>query len=96
MRNLIGKFFLIVLGFSFSLPVLAQSTNPTWLQELDAQLLTEKQCKPEFYVSIREGKLGGRVYYEARVQCRDGRRFDANRLNPDLYFTITPCATTIC
>lgn len=96
MRNPIGKSILIALLCMFAIPAFAQSTDPTWLQELEWQLLSEKQCEPEFYVSAREGKLAGRVYYEARVQCRDGRRFDASRLNPELYFTITPCGTTIC
>ena len=96
MQTLIGKIILIAAICVLANPAIAQSTDPTWLQELESQLISEKNCEPEFYVSAREGKLAGRVYYEARVQCRDGRRFDANRLNPDLYFTITPCATTVC
>lgn len=96
MRMEVSKIFLFTLLSIYAWEAFGQSGDPSWLQELDWQLVTEKQCEVEYYVRVHEGKIGGGRYQEARVQCRDGRRFDANRINPDIYFTIKPCAAVVC
>ena len=45
---------------------------------------------------MREGELGTSRYYEARVQCVDGRMFDASRTEPEEKFTIRPCGVAVC
>jgi hypothetical protein len=77
-------------------PALAQSTDPAWLDDLSDQLAIEEDCAVEFYINIAEGKLGGRNTYEARAQCRDGRQFDASRIENDDKFTIAPCGVQVC
>ena len=74
----------------------AQSSNPAWLDELGEQLAKERQCMAEYYVKTREGELGGRPFQEARVQCRDGRQFDADRISPEPLFTIKKCKPVVC
>jgi len=75
---------------------MAQSSDPAWLDDLSMQLRSELQCEPNLYVNMREGKLGTNTVYEARVQCIDGRMFDATRTEPDRTFTIRACGVAVC
>ena len=59
----------------------AQSNNPAWLDPLKAEI---------------ESELAGRRLYEARVQCADGRMFDASRQEPDPHFKFQACGVQVC
>ncbi len=91
-RLLTGVLFL-GLGTSGSM---AQSTDPAWLDDLGMQLRSELECEPNVYLNMREGKLGTNTVHEARVQCIDGRMFDASRVAPDKTFTIRACDIAVC
>jgi hypothetical protein len=75
---------------------LAQTDNPAWLDQLEEQIAEQEQCEIGFYTFVNEEKLGGRTIQEARVQCVDGRQFDASRAEPEVRFTITECGTRVC
>jgi len=74
----------------------AQSANPAWLDNLSEQLATEKDCAVEYYVNITEGNLAGRLTFEARAQCADGRQFDGSLIEPAEEFTISECGVQVC
>ncbi|MEM6461200.1 MAG: hypothetical protein AAF724_04720 [Pseudomonadota bacterium] len=74
----------------------AQSSDPAWLDELGMQLRSEKECEPNIYINMREGQLGALTYYEARVQCVDGRMFDASRTETEKEFKIQACEIVVC
>ena len=95
-KSVIFKFGAVFLTALWASLPFVQADDPTWLQELTWQLQSELQCEPQFYVNVQEGMIGENVYYEARVMCVDGRSFDANRINPDLHFTIKPCEVEVC
>ncbi|MCY6382153.1 hypothetical protein [Hoeflea prorocentri] len=77
-------------------PALSQSSDPAWLDDLGQQLQTEQECAVNYFLNMQEGQLGANRYYEARVQCVDGRMFDASRTEPDKKFTIRPCEVAVC
>lgn len=84
-----------------NLAAFAQTTtgndkNQPWLDLITEQMATEKQCDVGFFVYFREGTLGGMSTYEARVQCVDGRQFDATKIEPAIMFEIKECAVTVC
>ena len=87
---------------SVSLPIsgaasaAAQSSDPEWLNALRRQLASEKQCEVDYFLNMREEQLGANTYYEARVQCVDGRIFDASRTEPEEMFRIQPCGVAVC
>lgn len=91
-RILTGALFL---GLSAS-GAMAQSTDPAWLDDLGMQLRSELECEPNIYINMREGVLGTNKVFEARVQCLDGRMFDASRVEPDESFTIRACEVAVC
>lgn len=74
----------------------AQSANPAWLDKLSEQLAIEKQCAVDYFINIREGELAGRLTFEARAQCADGRQFDASLTEPAEVFTISECGVQVC
>ncbi|MEM5494175.1 hypothetical protein [Hoeflea sp. AS16] len=74
----------------------AQSANPAWLDQLSEQLATEKACAVDYFLNIKEGKLAGRLTFEARAQCADGRQFDASLTEQADTFTISECDTQVC
>lgn len=82
--------------FGLASQVMAQSADPAWLDELSAQLASEKQCAVDYYLNIREGELAGRLTFEARAQCADGRQFDAARTEPAAEFSISECGVQVC
>lgn len=75
---------------------LAQSSDPSWLDDLKDQLQFEKECKVSYLMNMREGELGGKLTYEARVQCEDGRMFDASRTGSDGPFELKACESQVC
>lgn len=80
----------------FAAPAMAQSSDPAWLDDLSMQLRSEKECEPNMYINMNEGVLGANNYYEARVQCMDGRMFDASKTEPEKEFTIKACEIVMC
>ena len=95
MRKILS-YAIMLLALSWPMQLAAQTTDPSWLKELTWQLITEKNCEPQFYMNVQEGVIGEKIYYEARVMCQDGRSFDASRINPELHFTIKPCEVEVC
>jgi len=77
-------------------PLLAQSSDPAWLDDLRRQLAVDEACEVNYFLNMREGRLGANTYYEARVQCVDGRMFDASRTEPEKTFMIRPCGMAVC
>jgi hypothetical protein len=90
---------LIVLGFllpsltSFSF---AQTSDPAWLDTLNFEMEREQECEVAYYIRIKEGMLGTKKTYEARVQCVDGRQFDASRVGEVDDFEIKACEVETC
>jgi hypothetical protein len=74
----------------------AQSNNPAWLDQLKTEIAKAKACDVTLFINIRESELAGRRLYEARVQCADGRMFDASRQEPDEHFSFEACGTQVC
>lgn len=73
----------------------AQADFP-WFKDITAQAESELDCTVEYFLNAREGDLGGTRTQEARVQCRDGRRFDAVRETTDGPFRFLACDTQVC
>ena len=90
----------ILVVFSFLLIstslIHAQSSDPAWLDDVRAQAAVELSCEVTYFVNIDEGELGGRKTFSARVQCADGRRFDATRTEPEETFEFRTCDTQVC
>jgi len=74
----------------------AQSANPAWLDQLSLQLAVEKDCAVEYFLNMKEGELAGRLTFEARAQCADGRQFDGSLTEPAEEFTISECGVQVC
>lgn len=74
----------------------AQSANPAWLDQLSEQLAVEEDCAVEYFLNMREGELAGRLTFEARAQCADGRQFDGSLTEPAEEFTISECGVQVC
>lgn len=77
-------------------PLSAQSSDPAWLEDLKQQLEQDQECEVSYFINMREGQIGTNTYFEARVQCLDGRMFDANRTEPESQFTIKACGAAVC
>jgi hypothetical protein len=90
-----GLIFVLSLFASLA-PALAQSSNPAWLDDLSMQIEGQKQCKIAYLMKVHEGELGGQKTYEARVQCEDGRMFDAQRIGDVESFTFKACEIQVC
>ena len=73
-----------------------QSADPAWLDELSEQLAVEKDCAVEYFLNMKEGELAGRLTFEARAQCADGRQFDGSLTEPAKEFTISECGIQVC
>lgn len=76
--------------------VQAQSANPAWLDQLSLQLAIEKDCEVDYFLNLKEGELAGRLTFEARAQCADGRQFDGALTEPAEEFTISECGVQVC
>ncbi|MGI9401543.1 MAG: hypothetical protein ACR2O0_09840 [Rhizobiaceae bacterium] len=74
----------------------AQSSDPAWLEDLNYQIAIDKKCEVVYIVRMQEGVLGGQQTYEARVQCEDGRMFDATRIGETTPFEFKKCEIQVC
>ena len=52
--------------------------------------------RDSYYMQMKEGEIGAVRSQEARVQCSDGRQFDAERIEPALDFHIKLCDIQLC
>ena len=94
-----SRFSILLAAFcALAAPALlhAQSENPAWLDELARQIADQEQCEVGFYIFMDEQKLGGRKTVQAKLQCVDGRQFDASRTEPATEFEISECGTRVC
>ena len=96
MTSLLPKLMLLVIGLTCSFAASAQSSDPAWLDQLRFQLILEKQCEVRFFLNLREKEEALGMSYSVRVQCDDGRMFDAERDETDTEFTITTCCRAVC
>lgn len=87
---------LLLFALSLASSALAQSSDPDWLDALRMQLEMDEACEVNYFINMREGQLGTSKTYEARVQCVDGRMFDASRTEPEREFFIRPCGIAVC
>ncbi len=78
------------------LPAAAQTSDPAWLDTLNYEMEREEQCEVAYYIRIKEGTLGAEKTYEARLQCVDGRQFDATRIGETADFEIRACEVEAC
>lgn len=84
------------MSLAFTSGAFAQSANPAWLDQLSEQLAIEKDCAVEYFLNMKEGELVGRLTFEARAQCADGRQFDGSLIEPADKFTLSECGTQVC
>ena len=89
------KVFAVILIALFQTTAQAQ-TDPAWLDELKAQIFTDQNCNPNYYLNIAEYKLGDDLIQEAKVVCVDGRQFDATRTGEFSLFVIKACQPVVC
>ena len=76
--------------------VKSQSSDPDWLDALRTQLAFDQNCEVEYFLNVRESESALGVTYSARVQCRDGRQFDAIRAGSEPDFRLEACGSAIC
>ena len=69
----------------------AEELEEDWLDELMLQLAIEEACDVVHLFSFREDRIDSNILVEAKVQCEDGRTFDASRLEPAERFDIRIC-----
>ncbi len=93
---MLKSFLSAALLTSGTLLAAAQSSDPDWLDALRQQLASDEQCEVNYFLNLHEGQLGTNKYQEARVQCVDGRMFDASRTEPEEEFMIRPCGMAVC
>ena len=74
----------------------AQTSDPAWLDTLNYEMERQEQCEVAYYIRIKEGALGAEKTYEARLQCVDGRQFDATRIGENANFEIKACEVETC
>ena len=60
------------------------------------QMERDKQGEVAYFIRFEERELGGSKTYFARLQCVDGRQFDASRKEGDARFDIQACTAEVC
>ena len=74
----------------------AQQTDPVWLVPLEQQMEKEWGCDVNYFLNHQEYQPGNNKIYEAKVQCVDGRQFDASRTGERASFVIRACEPVVC
>ena len=74
----------------------SQGSDPIWLDELKSQISQEYSCDANYFLNIHQYQLAGDNVYEAKVQCVDGRQFDATRTGETAEFVIRACQPVVC
>lgn len=90
-RNLFASFAITALLNIGFVGANRSQANEQWLDDLMLQLAVDEACDVVELLRSTEGFLGNNVFIDARVQCEDGRQFDASRLEPALEFTLKIC-----
>ncbi|MFZ1812953.1 MAG: hypothetical protein WBO55_00805 [Rhizobiaceae bacterium] len=85
-----------VAALSLSSQAFAQSSDPSWLDDLKAQIAYDHECEVSYFLNVREGTLAGKMTFEARIQCADGRMFDASRIGENDRFEFKRCEIQVC
>jgi len=85
-----------VLLFAIAALTIAAEDKTKWEQELQAQLLEEKQCDMQYITGPRTLELGGDTTISGRAHCNDGRSFDFSRLRADDPFELADCEPQVC
>lgn len=76
---------------------LAQSNDLAWIETLTDQLAAVEDCDVGYFIHVKESELAGRIFYEAKAQCTDGRQFDASRTGENEPFKLSKCQeTSVC
>lgn len=86
----------IVAGLTWTGTAMAKPGDPIWLETLKIQISRQEACEASHFLNVQEYELGGSKVYEARVQCADGRQFDASRTGDNSEFTILSCGPVKC
>lgn len=98
MKKLFG--LLIAAGFLLAAGVSeypsAQTADPEWLNSLNFQMERDEQCEVAYYIRIKEDTLASEKTFEARLQCVDGRQFDATRIGEFEDFKVKRCEIETC
>jgi hypothetical protein len=76
--------------------VFAQTSDPAWLDTLNFEMERDHECEVAYYIRTKEGVLGANKTYEARLQCVDGRQFDATRIGEIDDFEVKRCEVETC
>lgn len=87
---------MLMLATGWASPSWPQSSDPDWIDALRMQLEKDEACEVNYFINMREGRIGANDTFEARVQCVDGRMFDASRTDPEKQFFIRPCGNAVC
>ena len=96
---MLKRFFIaamLISAGSFPSKAVAQSSDPAWLDSLRLQLTVDKNCEVQYFLNIRERENATGNTYSARVQCDDGRQFDATLTEPATDFKIETCGQAVC
>ena len=96
MTKMFKSLFAAIVATQIASAAWAQSSDSGWLDSLRAQLLFDKKCVVEYFINMRENRGASGNTFSARVQCEDGRRFDATRSDPDEDFTLETCEQQVC
>ncbi len=95
LQNLPSRLALITAASLVQLPI-AWAAEDDWKQQLNDQMLAEKQCAVEYLTNVRETELAGQASVSSRVHCADGRNFDAVRLGESTRFDVKDCEPQVC
>ncbi len=96
MHDMILRFLMVAALCMLPTTMFAQSDDPAWLDEVREQAAIAEGCEVNYFLNINETELGGRKVQEARIQCTDGRMFDATRQEPVDTFEFKACEIQVC
>lgn len=74
----------------------AAQTEPIWLDDLKKQILEQEGCDANYFLNVHQYEMAGDEVFEAKVQCVDGRQFDATRKGRLHLFVIRACQPVVC
>jgi hypothetical protein len=72
----------------------ARAETADWAPDLTMQAERELGCDVGFLANIEEHMVDGRAVVDVKVNCTDGRAFDAHRSDVAEPFTFTQCEGT--
>ena len=93
--NLPSRLVSIAAAILVQIPI-AWATGDNWKQQLNDQMLAEKECTVQYLTNVHETELAGQASISTRVHCADGRNFDAVRLGDSTRFDVKDCEPQVC